>query len=55
MSNIKQPNPKFHLYVSLIKSLFRICAGVLLITGDMLGAGITLIAAEVLGILEELV
>lgn len=44
-----------HLVVSLIKSALRIVAGICLINYDMLGAGVWLIAAEALGIIEELV
>jgi hypothetical protein len=46
---------KGHFYVSLVKSAIRIVAGVCLITGNILMAGICLIFAEVLGIVEELV
>ena len=45
---------KFHFYVSLVKSAIRIAAGVTLIMGSLMWAGILLIAAEVLGIVEEL-
>ena len=44
-----------HFYVSLAKSGIRIAAGAMLITGNILMAGICLIMAEVLGIVEELV
>lgn len=44
-----------HFYVSLIKSGFRIGAGIALIRGHVLVAGVLLILAEVLGILEEIV
>jgi hypothetical protein len=44
-----------HLYVSLAKSGIRIIAGVALMTGNFWGAGGLLIAAEFLGIAEELV
>lgn len=44
-----------HNSVSYVKSLIRIIAGALLITGNLIGAGIALIIAELLGILEELV
>ena len=52
---LKHPNPKKHLYVSLAKSAIRIVAGVCLIQGNLLMAGVCLILAEVLGIVEELV
>jgi hypothetical protein len=44
-----------HFYVSLAKSAIRIAAGISLIQGDMIVAGVLLIAAEALGILEEIV
>ena len=50
----KDPS-KGHFYVSLAKSAIRIVAGGFLITGNLLMAGICLIMAEVLGIVEELV
>jgi hypothetical protein len=46
---------KGHFYVSLIKSVLRIGAGVSLIMFDIVEPGALLIAAEVLGIIEELV
>ena len=46
---------KGHFYVSLAKSAIRIVAGGCLITGNLLMAGVCLILAEVLGIVEELV
>jgi len=45
---------KKHFYISLIKSAVRIGAGGFLITGNFLMAGILLIGAEALGIVEEL-
>jgi|TARA_B110000240_G_scaffold186280_1_gene222724 hypothetical protein len=45
---------KKHFYISLAKSAVRIAAGAVLITGNFVVAGALLIAAEVLGILEEL-
>ena len=44
-----------HFYVSLVKSGFRIGAGITLIYGLLLPAGTLFILAEVLGIVEELV
>ncbi len=44
-----------HLYVSLVKSGLRIVAGVSLIMMGFPEAGWLFIAAEVLGIVEELV
>ena len=45
---------KKHFYISLVKSAVRIVAGVFLIMGNLILAGFFLIAAEGLGILEEL-
>jgi hypothetical protein len=44
-----------HFYVSLVKSVLRIGAGISLIMVGFSEAGTLLIAAEVLGIVEELV
>jgi hypothetical protein len=44
-----------HFYVSLSKSAIRIAAGVFLIQGNIVGAGLLLIGAELLGVIEELV
>ena len=44
-----------HFYVSLVKSAIRIVAGFCLIAGNLLMAGVCLIMAEALGIVEELV
>ena len=44
-----------HFYVSLVKSFIRIGAGCWLMSGSLLMAGVCLILAEVLGIVEELV
>jgi len=46
---------KGHFYVSLVKSGFRIGAGIALVRGQLITAGALLIFAEILGILEELV
>jgi hypothetical protein len=51
----KHPDPKKHLYISLVKSIIRIGAGACLIQGNLLFAGGLLIFAEILGIVEELV
>ena len=54
--NIQPRDPsKGHFYVSLTKSGIRIVAGAMLITGNILMAGVCLIMAEVLGVVEELV
>lgn len=52
---MKAPSINGHFYVSVVKSGLRIIAGVLLINSEFIGAGAFLIAAEVLGIIEELV
>lgn len=45
-----------HFYVSLVKSVIRIAAGIALIwPQSLILAGAFLIAAEVLGIVEEMV
>jgi hypothetical protein len=49
------PDPTKHKYVSFVKSGIRIIAGGCLITGNLLMAGVCLIMAEILGIVEELV
>jgi hypothetical protein len=46
---------KGHFYVSLVKSGFRIGAGIALVRGELITAGALLILAEMLGIVEELV
>lgn len=44
-----------HFFVSLAKSALRIVAGIAFMQGSLLVGGGFLIAAEVLGIVEELV
>jgi hypothetical protein len=52
-----------HFYVSLVKSVFRIAAGVCIVAagytipgaGWLVAGGVLLIGAEILGIVEELV
>ena len=46
---------KGHFYVSLVKSGLRIIAGYALINSNLMLAGSLFIAAEVLGVVEELV
>ena len=43
----------WHNTISLIKSWFRITAGISLIFGNLVFAGILIIIAEILGIAEE--
>jgi hypothetical protein len=52
---MEQPDPKWHLRISILKSMLRIGAGAYLMMGAFVAAGSLLIAAELLGILEELV
>lgn len=46
---------KGHFYVSIVKSFIRIGAGCWLMTGNFLMAGVCLILAEILGVVEEIV
>lgn len=50
----KQPNPRTHLIISLVKSLFRLAAGFVMMACGLNLAGALIIGAEILGILEEL-
>jgi len=54
MNPNKQPNPKIHLYISIVKSMVRIVAGCALVSQFFMLSGWMFIVAEVLGILEEL-
>jgi hypothetical protein len=45
---------KKHFYVSLAKSGVRIAAGVALCMGSLFVSGMLFVAAEILGIVEEL-
>lgn len=50
------PDPKKHLYISLVKSIVRIGgAGAAIYTGSIVILAASLLAAEVIGIAEELV
>jgi len=50
------PDPKWHRNISFIKSAVRIAAGISLIwPQSLILAGAFLIAAEVLGVVEEIV
>jgi predicted small integral membrane protein len=44
-----------HFYVSLAKSAIRVLAGIALINSNLMLAGALVIAAEALGVVEELV
>jgi hypothetical protein len=50
----KESNSKTHFWISLVKSGFRIGAGITLFNGDYMSAGALLIIAEALGIAEEI-
>lgn len=52
---MKHPDPVKHQYISFAKSGLRILAGVFLCASMLVSAGVLLILAELLGILEELV
>ena len=45
---------KKHFFISIVKSAVRIGAGVILISGNLVVAGMLFIGAEILGIMEEL-
>jgi uncharacterized membrane protein YdfJ with MMPL/SSD domain len=56
MIEIQPKDPsKNHFNVSMIKSAVRILAFLFLIYGSFIMAGLLLIAAEILGVVEELV
>jgi hypothetical protein len=50
----KESKTNWHFYISIVKSVIRIGAGGFLISGNLIVGGALLIAAEVLGIVEEL-
>jgi len=50
----KEPS-KGHFYVSLAKSAIRIFAGGVLMSGNFWLAGVCIVLAEVLGVVEEIV
>lgn len=52
---MEHPDPKNHLRWSLAKSSFRILAGAVLVGQYVVMAGLLLIVAEILGIVEEVV
>lgn len=51
---VQASKTKWHFWTSIVKSGFRIAAGIALIKSETILAGVLLIAAEVLGIVEEL-
>jgi hypothetical protein len=50
----KESKTNTHFWISLVKSFFRICAGVALVDMALMEAGGLLIIAEALGIAEEI-
>jgi hypothetical protein len=52
---MKQPDPKLHQRISFLKSALRIVAGIAIIGSTLVLGGALIIAAEILGIIEELV
>ena len=50
-----QPEPEWHFRILILKGLLRIGAGVFLGMGNLVAAGSMFVAAEMLGIAEELV
>lgn len=51
-----QPDPTLHRNISFVKSVFRIAAGICLAwPQNMILAGLLLIVAEIIGVVEELV
>lgn len=50
----KESKTNSHFWISIVKSGFRIAAGITLVNGDLMSAGGLLIFAEVLGIAEEI-
>lgn len=52
---MRHPDPWKHQVVSFAKSGLRILAGVFLCANMLVSAGVFLILAEILGIVEELV
>jgi len=50
----REDNDTYHFRMGIVKSMFRITAGVFLITGNIAIAGVLFIVAESFGIAEEL-
>jgi len=51
---VKESKTNWHFRISLAKSFIRIVAGAMLVMGNLYIAGFSLVAAELLGIIEEL-
>jgi hypothetical protein len=55
-NQVNQPDPRLHRNISFSKSAIRIAAGIALVwPQNLILAGVFLILAEVLGIVEEVV
>lgn len=52
---MKQPDPRLHQRISFVKSALRIAAGFAIVSSTFIFGGALIIAAEILGIIEELV
>lgn len=52
---MNQPDPKLHQRISFLKSALRVMAGAALMSQMFYATGILFIAAEILGVVEELV
>lgn len=50
----QESKSSWHFWISFTKSCIRIFGALTLIAGNLVAAGLCLVAAEVLGILEEL-
>ena len=50
----KESKTNWHFAISLAKSAVRIVAGAMLVMGNIYVAGFLIVAAELLGIIEEL-
>lgn len=50
----KESKTNWHFRISIVKSALRITAGIALCKSDIFVAGLLFIAAEILGIVEEL-
>lgn len=50
----KESKTEWHFWISFAKSIVRIFAGFAIIGGNLITAGLGLILAEILGIVEEL-
>ena len=52
---MEHPDPVKHKWISFAKSGIRIGAGIALMRGQLITAGVLFIVAEFLGIVEEMV